>query len=98
MIFSQGCLLYIIVQLFCIVRSFYYRDGVCDYFRFLLADVNESSTFIGFMDGASRHTQHSASAAWVIYTPTGHILSSGGICLWPSSNSVVEYSVIIELL
>ena len=29
MIFIQGCLLYIIVQL-CIVRSFYYRDRVCD--------------------------------------------------------------------
>ena len=58
----------------------------------------ESSTFIGFMDGASRHTQHSASAAWVIYTPTGQVLSSGGVCLWPSSNNVTEYSAIIELL
>ena len=58
----------------------------------------ESSTYIGFADGASRHTQHSASTAWVIYTPMGQVLSSGGICLRPSSNNVVEYSVIIELL
>ena len=58
----------------------------------------ESSTFIGFTDGAIRHTQHSASAAWVIYTPTGQVLSSGGICLWSSSNNVAEYSAIIELL
>ena len=58
----------------------------------------ESSVYIGFADGASHHTQHSASAAWVIYTPTGQVLSSGGICLWPSSNNVAEYSVIIELL
>src|SRR5713101_8431329 len=58
----------------------------------------EYSTFIGFTDGASHHTQHSASAAWVIYTPTGQVLSSGGICLRPSSNNVVEYSAIIELL
>ena len=48
--------------------------------------------------GASHHTQHSASAAWVIYTPTGQVLSSGGICLRPSSNNVAEYSTIIELL
>ena len=53
---------------------------------------------IRFADGASRHTQNSASAAWVIYTPTGHVLSSGGICLRPSSNNVAEYSAVIELL
>ena len=58
----------------------------------------ESSIFIGFTDGAIHHTQHSASAAWVIYTPMGQVLSSGGVCLWPSSNNVVEYSVVIELL
>ena len=58
----------------------------------------ESFVFIGFADGASRHTQNSASVAWVIYTPTGQVLSSGGVCLWPRSNNVVEYSVIIELL
>ena len=58
----------------------------------------ESSTYIGFTDGASRHTQHSASAAWVIYTPTGQVLSSGGVCLWPSSKNVAEYSAIIKLL
>ena len=58
----------------------------------------ESSIYIGFVDGASCHTQHSASTTWVIYTPTGQVLSSGGVCLWPSSNNVVEYSAIIELL
>ena len=58
----------------------------------------ESSIYIGFADGASHHTQHSTSAAWVIYTPIGQVLSSGGVCLQPSSNNVVEYSAIIELL
>ena len=67
-------------------------------FRFFWQMSRESSTYIGFADGASCHTQHSASAAWVIYTPMGQVLSSGGVCLWPSSNNVVEYSVIIELL
>ena len=28
----------------------------------------------------------------------GQVLSSGGVCLWPSSNNVIEYSVVIELL
>ena len=58
----------------------------------------ESPTFIGFADGESHHTQHSASTAWVIYTPMGQVLSSGGVCIWPSSNNVAEYSAVIELL
>ena len=58
----------------------------------------ESSTYIGFVDGASCHTQHSASAAWVIYTPMGQVLSSRGVCLRPSSNNVAEYSAVIKLL
>ena len=58
----------------------------------------ESSIYIGFVDGASRHTQNSALAAGLIYAPTGQVLSSGGVCLWPSSNNVAKYSVVIELL
>ena len=54
--------------------------------------------YIGFADGASHHTQKSASAAWVIYTPMGQVLSLGGIFLRPYSNNVAEYSVVIELL
>ena len=67
-------------------------------FRFFCQMSMESSTFIGFADGVSRHTQHSTSAAWVIYTPMGQVLSSGGVCLRPYSNNVAEYSAIIELL
>ena len=58
----------------------------------------ESSVYIGFTDDASLHTQNSTSTAWVIYTPTGQVLSSGGVSLRPSSNNVAEYSVVIELL
>ena len=58
----------------------------------------ESSVYIGFTDGVSRHTQNSTSAAWVIYAPTGQVLSSAGICLWPSLVNVAEYSAVIELL
>ena len=67
-------------------------------FCFFWQMSRESSTYIGFADGASCHTQHSASATWVIYTPMGQVMSSGGLCLWPSSNNVDEYSVVIELL
>ena len=58
----------------------------------------ESLIYVGFADGASRHTQHSISTGWEIYTPTGQVLSLGGIYLRPSSNNVAEYSAIIELL
>ena len=61
-----------------------------------MADVNGVfHLHIGFIDGASHHTQNSASAAWVIYTPMGQVLSSGGVCLWPLSSNVVEYSTVI---
>jgi ribonuclease HI len=58
---------------------------------------SESEVFIGYVDGASRHTRRLASAAWVIFTRQGQLLSSGGICLGDTTNNVVEYSAIIEL-
>jgi ribonuclease HI len=59
---------------------------------------SESDMFIGFADGASWHTQRLASAAWVIFTPQGQLLSSGGICLGDATNNVAEYSAVIEFL
>ena len=67
-------------------------------FHFLWHMSMDSFIYIGFADGASHHTQHSASAAWVIYNPTGQVLSLGGVSLQPASNNVAEYSVIIDLL
>ena len=67
-------------------------------FRFFWQMSMESSTCIGFADGASHHTQHLAFVAWVIYTPMVQVLSSRGVCLRPSSNNVVEYSIVIKLL
>jgi ribonuclease HI len=58
----------------------------------------ESLVYVGFTDGASRHTWNLASTAWVIYSPEGLLVSSGGVCLGPSTNNVAEYSVVIELL
>ena len=34
----------------------------------------------------------------MIYTLTGQVLSSGGVCLRPSSNNVAEHSAVIKLL
>jgi ribonuclease HI len=60
--------------------------------------MSESVVYTGFEDGASRHTLNLAAAAWVIYEPSSQLLSSGSTCLGPSTNNIVEYSVIIELL
>ena len=54
--------------------------------------------FIGFADGASRHTCNLASTAWVIYSPSGQLVTSGGACLGPTTNNVAEYKAIIRLL
>jgi ribonuclease HI len=59
---------------------------------------SESEVFIGYADDASQHTRRLASAAWVIFTPQGQLLSSRGICLGDTTNNVAEYSAVIELL
>jgi ribonuclease HI len=56
------------------------------------------SVYLGFADGASHHTRNLASTAWVVYSSEGLLASSGAICLGPSTNNVVEYSIIIEIL
>ena len=57
-----------------------------------------SERYIGFADGANRHTCNIASAPWVIYSTSGQLVASGGACLRPASNNVVEYRVVIEIL
>ena len=57
-----------------------------------------SKRYIGFADGASRHTCNIALAAWVIYSPSGQLVAAGGTCLGPASNNVVEYRAVNELL
>jgi len=58
----------------------------------------KSSVYLVFVDGASFHTQKLSYIAWVIYSPEGQLVSSGGVFLGPSMNNVVEYSIFIELL
>ena len=52
----------------------------------------------GYTDGASRHTRNIASAAWILYSPTGLLESSGGSFLGHATNNVAKYSAVIELL
>jgi ribonuclease HI len=59
---------------------------------------SESEVFVGYADGASQHTWSLASTTWVIFTPQGQLLSSGGICLGDTTNNVTKYNVVIELL
>jgi hypothetical protein len=58
----------------------------------------EYLVFLGFIDGATSHTLNMASTTWVIYSPEGQLVSSGGIFMEPSTNNVVDYSVVIELM
>jgi hypothetical protein len=58
----------------------------------------ESSVYLGFAYGASRHTQNLFSIAWVVYSPEVLLVSSGGVCLGPSMNNVAKYSVVIEIV
>ena len=57
-----------------------------------------SERYVGFSDGASRHTCNLASATWVIYSPSGQLVASGGTCLGLASNNVAKYRAVIELL
>ena len=56
------------------------------------------NSFIGFADGAHWYTLNLASVAWVMYSPTSELVSSGGILLGPSTNNLAEYQAVIGLL
>ena len=56
------------------------------------------TTFIGFTDGSNRYSMNIASTAWVLYSPTGDLVSSGGTCLGPSTKNLAEYHAVIGLL
>ena len=54
--------------------------------------------FVGFADGASRSTRSLCLAAWVIYDPAGELVNLQGVCLGRTTNNIVEYSAVLELL
>ena len=58
----------------------------------------QMTTFTRFKDGANRYTLNLASIAWVLYSPMDDLVSSGGVCLGPSTNYLTEYHAVIGLL
>ena len=56
------------------------------------------TNFTGFMNDVNRYTLNLASMAWVLYSPIGDLVSSGGVCLGPSTNNIIEYHTVIGLL
>ena len=54
--------------------------------------------FYSFADGACRHTLNIASAAWVLYSPPYDLVSSGVVCIGPTTNNITEYRAVIGLL
>lgn len=54
--------------------------------------------YIGFIDGACHSIQNLSSATLDIYDPHGGLIDLQGICLGQTTNNIVEYSALIELL
>ena len=57
-----------------------------------------SEWFVSFAYGTNRHTCNLASAAWVIYSPSGQLVSARGVLLGSATNNAAEYRAVIELL
>ena len=76
----------------------YNRSSVCVFYTICWLLQMSFEWFVGFPDGTSRHTCNLASSAWVIYSPLGQLVASGGTCLGPATNNVAEYMAVIELL
>ena len=58
----------------------------------------EKMAFYGFADGACCHTLNLALATWVLYSPAYDLVSSGVVCIGPTTNNIVEYRAVIGLL
>ena len=76
----------------------YNSSSICSSYTICWLLQMSFKRFIGFADGTSRHTCNLASAAWVIYSPSWQLVSSGGACLGPATNNVVKYRAVIDLL
>ena len=54
--------------------------------------------YAGFAEGASRSTRNISSVVCVIYDSNGELVDLQDICIGITTNNVVEYSAVIELL
>ena len=60
--------------------------------------LNFSSTYVVYVDGYRFSTKDIASTTWVIFSPIDEQVISGAIYLGPTTNNIMEYIVVIELL
>ena len=56
------------------------------------------TTFTRFVDSGNHYMLNITSEYWVLYSPTGDLVISGGVCLGPSTKNLVEYHAVIGLL
>ena len=59
---------------------------------------NLMETCVGYADEASRSSWNLSSAAWAIFDPSSELVSFRGVCIGRSTNKIIEYSALIELL
>ena len=64
----------------------------------LLQMLDLLDSFVGYADGVSHSLQNLSSAAWAIFNPNRKLVTFRGVCIGRSTNNIVEYTVLIELL
>ena len=60
--------------------------------------ANLLESFVGYADGVSRSSWNLSSAAGAIFDPGDELVSLIGVCIGRSTNNIIEYSTLIELL
>lgn len=54
--------------------------------------------YFGYPYGVSHSTRNISSVAWAILSPNGELVNLQGICINHSTNNIVEYIAVVELL
>lgn len=57
-----------------------------------------SRHYVGFSDGSCRSTQNLSFIAWALFAHDGELIDLQGKCLGRTTNNIVEYNAVIELL
>ena len=60
--------------------------------------IDPPHTTLVFSDGTSCWNQNLASSAWAIYLPSQMLLHSTAMCIGPTNNNHIEYTMVIEFL
>jgi len=68
------------------------------YFMYGLQMLTSLEPYFGYPNGASHSTHNLFSALWDIFPPNGKLVSIHEIFIGRSTNNIVEYSTMVELL